>query len=69
VFEYELRMQIETSHRGLAIARREDLPYEAYLHRARLEDLFELAERHGVDVEQWIDRSSLPPLTLSGYCN
>ena len=60
----ELHTQIETVQHNLALAGREGLPYEAYLHRARLEDLLDMAERHRIDVSAWVDRSLLPPLAL-----
>ena len=41
------------------------LPYEVYLHRARLEDLMDMAARRGIDVAPWVDRSRLPPLALA----
>ncbi len=49
----------------LATARVAGLPYETYLHRVHLQGLLETAGRYGVDPDAWIDRSTLPPLTLS----
>ncbi len=56
----ELRAQMEMTQHNLVLAERAGLPYEAYLHRARLEDLMEMAARHGIDVTAWVDRSLLP---------
>lgn len=61
----KLHTQIESTRHHLALASREGLPYEAYLHRARLEDLMDMAERDGIDVSAWVDRSLLPPLVLT----
>ena len=55
----ELRTQIQAEQANLLAASQEQLPHEAYLHRARLEDLIDLATRHGFDVSGWIDRSLL----------
>ncbi|MFC4943782.1 hypothetical protein [Pseudonocardia sp. GCM10023141] len=57
----ELHTQIETVQRNLGLATQAGLPYEATLHRARLEDLVEMAMRHGIDVSAWVDRSLLAP--------
>ena len=61
----ELRAQIATAQHNLALAGEAGLPYEAYLHRARLEDLMDLAARHGIDVSAWVDRAELPTLSLT----
>jgi hypothetical protein len=58
----ELRTQIETAQRNLAIANQAGLPYESHLHHARLEDLMDIAARHEIDVSAWVDRSLLSPL-------
>jgi hypothetical protein len=58
----ELHTQIKTVQHNLALASRAGLSYEAHLHRARLEDLIDMAERHGIDVTAWVDRELLPPL-------
>lgn len=59
----ELHTQIEAIQRELVQANRAGRPREAYLHRARLEDLIDMATRHGIDVTAWVDRSLLqePP--------
>ena len=56
----ELHTQIATCQHNLALAQQAGLTYEAHLHRARLEDLRDLAARHGIDVSPWIDHSMLP---------
>ena len=53
------RDRIEKTQQSLALARRAGHPYEAYLHRRRLENLIETATRHGVDVDTWLDRTIL----------
>ena len=58
----ELRMQIETAQRNLALADQAGLPYESHLHHARLEDLMDIAARHDIDVSAWVDPSLLSPL-------
>lgn len=55
----ELHTQIETVQHNLGLATQAGLPYEATLHRARLEDLVEMATRHGIDVSAWVDHSLL----------
>jgi hypothetical protein len=60
----ELRAQIETAQRGLVLAEQAGLPHEAHLQRARVQDLLEMAARHGIDVSGWaVDRSLLPAAT------
>ena len=61
----ELHTQIETARHNLVLAAGAGLLYEAYLHRARLEDLMDRAARHGIDVSALVDRSQLPPLALA----
>jgi hypothetical protein len=51
----ELRTQIETVQHNLLLASEAGLPYEAHLHRARLQDLMDIAARHNVDVSAWVD--------------
>ena len=59
----ELHAQIEAVQRNLVRARAADLPYEAARHRARLDDLIEMAARYGVDVTTWVDPAVLAPPT------
>lgn len=60
----KLHRQIETAQRNLLLAGQAGLPYEAYLHRAHLEELLDAATHRGINVESWVDRSLLPPLVL-----
>lgn len=62
----ELHAQIETVQHHLALAERAGLPYEAQPHRARLQDLMDLASRHGIDVTEWVDRSLLSSAAAEG---
>lgn len=48
-FAAELRRGIVEAQQASKDALESGHPYEAYLHRARLADLIEVAERHGVD--------------------
>ncbi|MGH3780820.1 MAG: hypothetical protein ACRDRO_09395 [Pseudonocardiaceae bacterium] len=56
----KLRTQIKTVQRNLVLAGEAGLPYEVYLHHARLEDLLDMAARRGIDVATWVDGSWLP---------
>ncbi len=56
----KLRTQIKTAQRHLVLASEAGLPYEVYLHRARLEDLMDMAARRGIDVATWVAGSRLP---------
>lgn len=62
----KLHGEVDAVLARLAAARAAGLPYEAYLHRAHLQDLMDTAGHHGVDPGTWVDRSALPPLTLTG---
>jgi hypothetical protein len=55
-----LRTQIKTVHRNLVLADEAGLPYEVYLHRARLEELMDMVARRGIDVGTRVDGSRLP---------
>ena len=55
----ELREQITATQERLVAAMEADQPHEVARHRARLEDLIDMAARHGVDVHAWVDRSLL----------
>jgi hypothetical protein len=61
----ELHAQIEKARHNLVLAGRAGLPYEAHLHRARLEDLLDRASRYGIDISDRVDRSLLPPPALT----
>lgn len=56
----ELRAQIEAVQRELFAAERAGSSREVYLRRARLDDLVDIATRHGVDVTAWVDPSLRP---------
>jgi hypothetical protein len=58
----ELRTQIKAVQHQLLIADRAGQAREAYLYRARLQDLMDIAARHGIDVTAWVDQSLLSPL-------
>jgi hypothetical protein len=58
----ELRTQINMVQKNLALANQAGLGYEADLHRARLQDLMDIAARVDIDVTPWVDQSLLPPL-------
>jgi hypothetical protein len=56
------RRAADTDHgdqERLVAAVEADQPYEAARHRARLEDLIEMATRHDIDVSAWVDRTLL----------
>ncbi|MCE3549852.1 hypothetical protein LWC33_00090 [Pseudonocardia sp. RS11V-5] len=55
----ELRIQITAAQERLVAALEADEPHEAVRHRARLEDLIEIAARHDIDVSAWVDRTLL----------
>ncbi|MCE0763041.1 hypothetical protein LWC35_08950 [Pseudonocardia kujensis] len=55
----ELRIQITAAQERLVAAVEADEPYEEARHRARLEDLIEIADRHGIDVSAWVDQTWL----------
>jgi hypothetical protein len=55
----ELQVQITAAQERLAAAIEADQQYEAARHRARLEDLIDMAARHGVDAHAWVDQTLL----------
>ena len=55
----ELHAQITATQQRLAAAIEADDPYEVARHRARLQDLIDMAARHGVDVHAWVDQTLL----------
>jgi hypothetical protein len=55
----ELQAQITATQEHLAAAVENGQQYEAARHRARLEDLIDMAGRHGVDVHAWVDQTLL----------
>lgn len=54
-FVAELRRGIDAAQRAVSVAEQAGHPHEAHLHRARLQDLLEVAGRHGVDTSSWLD--------------
>jgi hypothetical protein len=58
----ELRAQITAVQHNLVTAARSGLAREADLHRARLDDLIDIAARHGIDITGWVDQSLLSPV-------
>ncbi len=54
----ELRTQITAVQREMVLEGPDGQSYGAHLHR--LEDLIDMAARHGIDVTEWVDRSLLP---------
>lgn len=56
-FAAELRRGITEAQEASAVAVQAGHPYEAYLHRARLADLLEVATRHAVDIEGVLEPS------------
>lgn len=59
----ELHTQIEAVQRELVNASQADQTYQISRHRARLEDLIDIAARHGIEVSQWVDPTLLTPTT------
>ncbi|MFE3785542.1 hypothetical protein ACFXPA_46045 [Amycolatopsis sp. NPDC059090] len=48
-FAAEVRRGISEAQRATTVAMETGHPYEAYLHRTRLAELLEIAERHDID--------------------
>lgn len=63
----ELRTQIRTVQHKLDLAERAGLPYESQLHRARLDDLVDIAARYGIDVSRWVDRPASETGNAGGW--
>ena len=55
----ELQQQITSTQEQLAAALAAGETYDVARHRARLQDLIDLAARHGVDVHTWVDHTLL----------
>jgi hypothetical protein len=60
-----LRGRIDRAREDLAAARAAERDDDVDLHAARIEELLDLAERHGVDTATWIDRAQLPAEDVS----
>jgi hypothetical protein len=65
MFETALREGIDRAQEGLRRAHREDLPYEASVHAARLLDLMDRARSNGIDTTGWVDRELLTAALIS----
>ncbi|GAB2864402.1 hypothetical protein [Lentzea nigeriaca] len=61
-FETALRDKVTDAGRTLTEARQAGHDYEVHLHSARIRDLLDLAERHGIDTHDWIDATQLESL-------
>jgi hypothetical protein len=55
----ELKIQITETQERLVAAIEADDPYEVARHRARLQDLIDTANRHGVDAHAWVNQTLL----------
>lgn len=60
-FELNLRRRVGVVYRELAAARANGEDYAGELHTARLEELFDLARRHGIDVAPPVDLDTAIP--------
>ena len=56
----ELQVQITVAQERILAAIEADDPYQVARHRARLQNLVDMAARHGIDVRAWVDRTLLP---------
>ncbi|GAB3357470.1 MULTISPECIES: hypothetical protein [Amycolatopsis] len=61
-----LRGRVQGAQQKLATAREAGHDYEIYLHIARIKDLLDLAERHGIDTTDWIDPAELTTTEARG---
>lgn len=55
----ELKAQITETQELLVAAIEAGNPNEVARHRARLQDLIDMASRHGVDVHAWVNETLL----------
>ncbi|MEU0535231.1 hypothetical protein [Amycolatopsis tolypomycina] len=60
-FELNLRRRVGVVYRELAAARADGEDYAGELHAARLEELYDLARRHGIDVAAPVDVDAAIP--------
>lgn len=58
-FETVLRGRVSGVREELVAARASARDEDVYMHVARIEELLDLAQRHGVDTAMWIDRAEL----------
>jgi hypothetical protein len=61
-FESVLRDKVTEAGRTLTEARQAGHDYEVHLHSARIRDLLDVADRHGIDTRDWIDTAQLESL-------
>jgi hypothetical protein len=66
-FEVELRGKVAEAEMTLGRARRAGHDYEIHLHGARIRDLLDLAARHDIDTEGWIDSTLLENSALGHW--
>ena len=58
----ELRNQLHGVQRALVQADEAGNGYEAQKQRARLQDLLDMASRHGIDATEWVEPTLLTSL-------
>ncbi len=58
-FETVLRGQVDRAAETLQAAIRADQDVEIHHHTSRIRDLLDLAERHGIETGDWVDRRIL----------
>ena len=63
-FETVLRSQVDEALQTLAAARQAGHDYEVDLHGARIQDLLDLAAKHGIDTGDWLDPAVLESAPL-----
>ncbi|MGI5132809.1 hypothetical protein ACQEVB_38840 [Pseudonocardia sp. CA-107938] len=54
----ELREQTMLARHNLAMARQNGPDHDVDIHQARLDDLLDIAHRHGIDVAAWMDQDT-----------
>jgi hypothetical protein len=62
----ELHVQITATQERLVAAIKADDANGVARHRARLQDLIDMAARHGIDVRAWVDQALLQLTTSRG---
>ena len=55
----ELKVQITETQELLVAAIEAGNPHEVARYRARLQDLIDMASRHGIDVHAWVNQTLL----------
>lgn len=64
MFKSTLRTKIAEAERTLGEAQQAGHDYEVHLHGARIRDLLDMAERHGIDTDGWVSPAILEPSGL-----